>query len=292
MNEYKKIIKVFVGIFFFNFIGLSLLAQQPTAQQPTAQQPTDIEVQNQKNKTLEQIAIESEMKWHNEDYRAYVSSLDDLTKLSKAFSRNKLRMALSNYQTGKSVISRMRKEIDRLNTESAEAKHFNEKWYWQTIDRKAREERIIGILKRRSKLKAVTYFTKTIYQLDEIQNRRIRESDEFEKLLSNTYIEWVLHQHDLGNLPQCVDILERYIALAPIYEREVAPHKYLASAYAFKEKILVKYKAGTEQEILFYKKKKNEHLLRAAELKYKKDSPEYETIVQLVNRDEVIAVAP
>ncbi len=264
------------------FSCLGLLAQQPP--------PEDI--QKKEEKTPEQLAIASELKWQNKDYRTYVSSFDELVKLSDAFAKNKIRMALSSYQTGKSIINKMREDIERFHEESSEAKHLNEKWYWQTIDRKAREERIAGKLRRRAKLKAVTYFTRAIYQLDEIQNKRIRESDQFETLLSSTYIEWVLHQYDLGNLPQCVDILERYIALGPQFEQEVAPHKYLASSYGFKEKVLVKYNAGTEQEVLFYKKKKNEHLLRAAELKYKRGSPEYEKIVELVNRDEVIAVAP
>ena len=277
----NRMMKIFFAIVLIGFSGLSLLAQQ---------QPAN--TQQKQQKTAEQLAIDSELKWQNEDYRAYISSFDELIKLSDAFAKNKIRMALSSYQTGKSVINQMREEISRFHEEAAESKHLNEKWYWQTIDRKAREERISGNLRRRAKLKAVTYFTRAIYQLDEIQNRRIRESDEFETLLSSTYIEWVLHQYDLGNLPQCVDILERYIALGPQFEREVAPHKYLASSYGFKEKVLIKYNAGTEQEVLFYKRKKNEHLLRAAELKYQKGSPEYEKIVELVNRDEIIAVAP
>ena len=246
----------------------------------------------QGNETPEQLVAEAEFKWHNPDYRPYISSLEELVKLTDAFAKNKLRLALSNFQTGKSIIMKMRQEIQRFNDESAQARHVNEKWYWQTIDRKAREERIINRIKRKAKLRAITYYTRSIRHLDEIQNKRIKEGEGYKNLLASLYIEWIVYQYDLGNIPQCVDMLERYIALDPRHEREITPHKYLASAYGFKERLLGKYNAGSEQEFLFYKKKKNEHLLRAAELKYQKDSPEYEHIVELVNRDEIIAIVP
>ena len=257
--------------------------QQPVQGQEPAQR---------ESKTPQELAAEAELKWYNPDYQPYIRSFNALVKLGNTYARNKLRLALSNYQTGKSTIIKMRQEIQRFNEESAEAKHLNEKWYWQTIDRKAREERVTNTIKRKAKVKAITYFTRSIKHLDEIQNKRIREGAEFKRLLASIYINWVLYQYDLGNIPQCVDILERYIALDPAYEREVSPHKYLASSYGFKEKVLERYKAGTEQDLLYYKRKKNEHLLRAAELKYQKNSPEYEQIVDLVNRDEVIAVSP
>ena len=233
-----------------------------------------------------------ELKWYDPDYRPYIKSFDELNKLSDAYARNKLRQALANYQTGKSITTKMRDEVRRINEDSEEARHMDEKWYWQTMDRKSREERVINNVKNDAKMKAVTYYTRAIYNLDEIRSRQVIESEEFKKLLSTIYIEWVVNQYDLGNLPQCIDILERYVALDSAFEKEAPAHKYLASAYGFKEKVLEKYNAGTEQERIFFKKKKNEHLLRAAELKYKKDSPEYEQIVEIVNRDEIIAVAP
>ena len=282
MNKIKLKTMLISGVIFAGASSLTGQNQQ-TTQRKAAQQEV---------KTPEILAAEAELKWYNPDYRPYIASFAELVRLSDAFVKNKLRLALSNYQTGKSLIIKMRQEVRRVNEEAAEAKHLGEKWYWQTVDRKAREERIINRIKRKAKLKAVTYFTRSILQLDEIHNKRVREGNEFKKLLASVYIEWIVYQYDMGNLPQCIDILERYVALDPKHEREISPHKYLASAYGFKEKILERYKAGTEQELLFYKKKKNEHLLRAAELKYKKDSPEYEQIVELVNRDEIIAVSP
>ncbi len=238
----------------------------------------------------EKLAEEAEAKWHNPDYRPYIASFDELIKLSDAFAQNKLRLALTNYQTGRSIIQKMREDVQRFREESAESKHLNEKWYWQTIDRKNREERIIGMKKRKAKLSSVTYFTRAINHLDEIQNRKIRESEEYKKLTADVYRDWIIQQYDLENIPQTVDLLERYIALDQKYDQEVSPHRFLASAYGFKEAVLLKTGRGTESELLFYKKQKNKHLLKATELKYQKDSPEYEKILEEVNRDEIIAI--
>lgn len=234
---------------------------------------------------------ESDINWNNPDFRAYDKSLDSLTSLGDEYAANKLRLARSSYQTGKAIILRMQEDVKRYREESAESRHLDERFFWQTQDRKMREERVISDRKRAAKLEAVTYFTRAIYHLDEINSRKVRESDEYKSLLAAVYRDWVMAQYDIGNMRQTIDILERYIALDPKYEEEVYPHQYLASAYAMEEKLNAKY-GGSEEDLVFYKKKKNQHLLRAAELMYQKGSPEYEALIELVNRDETVAVSP
>lgn len=240
----------------------------------------------------ETVADESEAKWHNPDYRPYHKAFDELIKLSDAYAKNQLRLALSNYQTGRSIILKMREDVQRFREEAAETKHMDEKWYWQTVDRKNREERYIAGVKQEAKLKAITFFTRSINQLDQIGKKSTRESEEFKELLSTVYRDWVINQYDVGNIPQTIDILERYLALDPKYEKEISPHKYLTNAYAFREKELLNYGGSRQQELIFYRRKKNENLLRATELKYQKGSPEYQHIMEIVNRDEVIAITP
>jgi len=230
--------------------------------------------------------------WLNPDFKSYVKALDELVKLSDDYAQNKYRLALANYQTGKSLLQKMRENVQRFREESDETLRLNEKWYWQTMDRKNHEERKINDDKRAAKLKAVTYFTRAVNNLDEIQNPKVKESQEFKALLSNIYRDWVMAQYDLGNIPQIIDVLNRYISLDRKYEEIAEPHKYLASAYAFQEKILVKYGAGSDQDINNFKKLKNKHLLRATEIIYGKDSPEYNRIMETVNKDEVIAITP
>ena len=169
--------------------------------------------QNPPEDPSKKMAEEAEAKWHNPDYRPYISAFDDLIKLSDAFAENKLRLALSNYQTGRSLVQKMREDVQRFREEAAEAKHLNEKWYWQTIDRKAREERIVQMKKDKAKMRAVTYFTRAIHHLDEIGNRKVRESEKFKALQADVYRDWIIQQYDLQNIPQTIDITERYIKL-------------------------------------------------------------------------------
>ena len=230
--------------------------------------------------------------WLNPDFKSYVKALDELVRLSDDYAQNKYRLALANYQTGKSLMQKMREGVQRYREESEETLRLNEKWYWQTMDRKNHEEKKINEDKRTAKLKAVTYFTRAVRHLDEIENPKVKESQEYKALLSNIYRDWAMAQYDLGNIPQIIDVLNRYIALDRKYEEIAEPHKYLSSAYAFQEKILDKYGAGSEQDKTYFKRMKNKHLLRATEIMYGKDTPEYNRIMETVNQDEIIAITP
>ncbi len=235
--------------------------------------------------------LRAEELWKNADYRDYNKAFAELHQLSRAFANNKYRLALSSYQSGVNTIIKMRDRVQLFRKESSEEKHLDEKWYWQIVDRKAREERIIQRMQEQAKLEAVTYFTRAINHLDEIRNADLREKPAFKKLLSAVYRNWVMYQFDLGNLPQCIPILELYIEIDE-NEKEYPAHKYLAQCYAFQENMVKKYKVGTEDQMFRFRYKKNVHLLRAAELKYGKESAEYKHIVNRVNRDEIISVQP
>ncbi|MCZ8237867.1 MAG: hypothetical protein O9346_10050 [Leptospiraceae bacterium] len=242
-------------------------------------------------KERRKVVQEQEALWKNPDFKAYNKNFQELHQLSKAFANNKFRLALSNYQSGVNVLFKNRDWVEQYRKEEAEKKRLDEKWYWQKVDRKAREERVVSREKNSSKQSALNYFTRSINHLDEIKNPDLRERPEFKRLLSDVYRNWVMVEYDLQNLPQTIPILELYIEIDD-NEKEYPAHKYLASAYAFEENMIKKYGGGSEDQMLKYRYKKNVHLLRATELKYGKDSPEYKHIVNIVNRDEVISVTP
>ncbi len=251
----------------------------------------DISALTDEEKQIRDRNLRAEELWKNADYRDYNKAFSELHQLSRAFANNKYRLALSAYQSGVNTIIKMRDEVELFRKQSAEAKYLNEKWYWQIIDRKAREERQINRKKRTAKLESVTYFTRAINHMDEIKNPDLREKPAFKRLLSAVFRNWVMYQFDLGNLPQCIPILELYIEI-DTNEKEYPAHKYLAQCYAFQEQMIKKYNVGTEDQMFRFRYKKNVHLLRAAELKYGKESAEYKHVVNLVNRDEIISVQP
>lgn len=263
---------------------------EPTPGELISEEIDESKLTEEQKRTL-QRNLKAEELWKNADYRDYNPAFSDLHKLSRAFANNKYRLALSAYQSGVNTIIKMRDDVELYRKQNDEAKHLDEKWYWQVVDRKAREERVISRKKRTAKLESVTQFTRAINHLDDITNPDLRERPAFKKLLSAVYRNWIMYQFDLGNMPQTIPILELYIEIDD-NEKEYPAHKYLAQAYSFQENIIKKYKVGSEDQMLRFRYKKNVHLLRAAELKYGKDSPEYKHVVNLVNRDEIISVQP
>lgn len=233
--------------------------------------------------------MDQEALWKNPDFKGYNKTFQELHQLSKTFANNQFRLALSNYQAGVNTVIKNKDWVEQYRKEEAEKKRLDEKWYWQKVDRKAREERVVYREKMKAKQESLNYFSKAINHLDEIKNPDLRERPEFKRLLSDVYRSWIMSEYDLQNLPQCIPILELYIEIDD-NEKEYPAHKYLASAYSFEENMIKKSK-GPDDMLFKYRYKKNVHLLRATELKYGKDSPEYKHIVNVINRDEVISVA-
>lgn len=287
------------GIFIFTLLisAVVLWSQEPT----TTTTPADNKAADSKDEQSEPFKPElvpekapefnkHEKLWKNPDYKAYHKAFEELQKLSNAFANNQYRLALASYQSGMNTLLKMEEKVSTFRKEQAEKKRLDEKWYWQKIDRKAAEDRWVGREKMSAKLKAVSYFTKAINYLDEIKNPDLRERPEYKTLLSFVFRSWIMAEYDTQNFPQCIPILELYLEIDK-NEEEYPAHKYLANCYAFEENTLKKV-GGPEDQINRFKNKKNTHLLRATELKYKKDSVEYREMVKMVNRDEVVSITP
>lgn len=308
----SKLIKILTVISVNILIGGALLAQNQPAtegvQRPdsafinpanpspfeampgeVATEEVDVTKLTEEQKSDRDRNLRSDELWKNSDYRNYDRAFAALHELSPAYTNNKYRLALSAYQSGVNTIIKMREKEELLRNDSEQQTRLSEKWYWQIIDRKAQETRRIYAMHRKAKIQAVSYFTQAIEHLDDVINKELREKANFKRLLSAVYRNWAIYQFDLGNLPQCIAILELYLQIDE-NEKEYSVHKYLSQCYAFQESVLVKYHLGTEDERFRFRYKKNVHLLRATELKYGKDSVEYKHIVNLLNRDEVIAV--
>ena len=135
-------------------------------------------------------------------------------------------------------------------------------------------------------MKSVTYFTKSINYLDEIQSLDVTKRPEFIEFQSKLYQIYVSTQYDLNNFKPCIPILEKFITLSDKNQKDPWAYKYLASSYGYMEAVLAKYKQATEDEITDYKNKKNRSMLKAVELKYTVDSPHYKQLQEVVELDQ------
>jgi hypothetical protein len=269
----KKLLKSIYFIFFvcilFNSFALT-------------QQQTDDNNQQTDRRFVEQ----AKDGWQVEDYRPYMSTLKDLERLSKEYSEFLLKRSIDEYSKGFDTLEDMQGEIARLKNIWNTAKYLNEKWYWQEIDRKSAQERHLGRIRNESKTKAVTYFTRAINTMDEIGSNEVKNNETFIDYKSKLYRIYVSTQYDIGNVKPCIPILERYILLKEENRKDVWAYRYLSSCYAVMEAMLDRSTKVNEDDMLYYRNKKNQSILIAVELQYGLDSAEYKDIQKTIQRDE------
>ena len=260
-------------------ISLIMLTSAVAQQNPNAPAPANAGTAN------EDKGSES-MGWRTRDYQPYVRAIQELEKLNKEYSEDLLKLAVDEYSTGLDILEDMESELIKMVEANKNKKNLNERWYWQEIDRKNQEQRQIGRKKYEAKMKAVTYFTKSINYLDEIQNVDVRKDPKFINFQSRLFQVYVSTQYDLHNLKPCIPILERYLALSEKNGKDIWAHRYLASCYGYMETMLTRYKHATEDEIMQYRNKKNRSMLQAVELKYGTESPHYKHLQGVVQHNE------
>ncbi|MFA5518851.1 MAG: hypothetical protein WDA74_06290 [Spirochaetota bacterium] len=272
LRSLSKKSTVLFGIFIIcTFFTINVLAQQN---------------QNDQAATESTQADEIAEGWRISDYKPYISALEDLQKLSKEYSDFLLKRAIDEYSKGLDTLDDMQTEIERLRNEYQNKKYLNEQWYWQEIDRKNAQERYLQRIKTEAKTKSVTHFTRSINLMDQIKSHELKSNTDFIDFKSKVFRTYVSTQYDLGNMKPCLPILERYVTLNDENRKDIWAHKYLASCYAFMEKVLGKYSKSSEDEIYFYRNKKNTSMLTAIELKYGTESAEYKELQRIVQLDE------
>ena len=237
---------------------------------------------------VEQSALVDQAKdgWRLHDYRPYMSTLRDLERLSKEYSEFLLKRSVDEYSKGFDTLEDMQGEIARLKELYNNTKYLNEKWYWQEVDRKHAQEAYMYRIKIEAKTKSVTYFTRAINILDEIRSNELKANPTFIDYKSKLFRMYVSVQYDIGNVKPCIPILERYILLNEENRKDIWAYKYLSSCYAVMEAQLDRSHKTSEDDVIYYKNKKNQSILIAVELQYGLDSAEYKDIQKTIQRDE------
>jgi hypothetical protein len=235
-------------------------------------------------------SVPSEMggQWRVDDFHPYAKALNDLKKLSKEYSELILTQAIDEYSIGMDILRDMDANLSNLQKRYDKQNNLNERWYWQEIDRENQLKRQKGIMKYSAKLRSVTYFTRSINNLDKIQSEEVRKDPKFVEFQIRLYKAYVSAQYDIHNLKPCIPILERYIAINSETKQDVQAYKYLASSYGYMEKSLSKYNSSiSEERIIEYKQKKNQALLMATEIEFGIESIEYRKLKDIVEIDEI-----
>jgi hypothetical protein len=276
LGTLRKLLTVLLIVFFsFTFLARSDLL---------AQKKNDKKVETQKESTDKKDG------WRTFDYKPYVKAMDELRKLSDEYAEKNLQLSINEYDKGMDILEDMENEVLKIESSSIRKKHLHERFHWQEIDRKNQQKRLVSRLKYEAKVKAVTNFVKAIKLIDDIENHNkkfITENKNFKIFKVKLYQVYVSTQYDLHNFLPCISVLERYINISEETKNDIWAYKYLASCYGFMESVLAKYKGASEDDILEYKQKKNRSLLKAAQLKYDVNSPQYKHLKDVIERDEM-----
>lgn len=253
---------------------------------------SDLSAQAKNDKKVEEKKEATDKKegWRTFDYKPYVKAMDELRKLSDEFAEKNLQLAINEYDKGMDIIEDMENEVLKIEHGNIKKKHLHERFHWQEIDRKNQQKRLVSRLKYEAKVKAVTNFVKSIKLIDDIENHNkkfITENKNFKIFKIKLYQVYVSTQYDLHNFLPCISVLERYINISDETKNDIWAYKYLASCYGFMESVLAKYKGASEDDILEYRQKKNRSLLKAAQLKYDVNSPQYKHLKDVIERDEM-----
>ncbi len=271
-NLIRKCLVFTFALIVFTITASSLRAEDTTPGDKTTDKETDVKQENEG--------------WKTEDYKPYIKTMQDLEKLSKQYSENRLSLAKDEFAKGLDILKDMVADIEEYKTEAGKKSYLEEKWYWQEVDRKNAQQRYITRLKVEAKTKSVTYFTRAIKNLDEIQSNELRSDPRYIELKAALFRVYVSTQYDLGNLKPCIPVLERYIELSEQTRKDKWAYKYLASCYAFMETILDNSRATPEESVAYYRNRKNQSILKAVELEFGRDSVEYKEMQKVVQRDE------
>jgi len=280
MKSVKKCLNMLLMVSVFTVItaAAGYAQNQPAGQQPAAgqqaaqpanpDQPSDIGG------------------WRVNDFEPYIKSLKELEKIGKEYSQTVLKQAIDEYATGIDILQDMESEVLKTKAAYEKKNNLNERWYWQEIDRKNEEARHIGMVKTEAKVKSITYFTRAINHIDNIQSVEVRSDKEFINFQIRLYQAYVSTQYDIHNLKPCIPILEKYITINEKTKNDVWAYKYMASCYGFMETMLTKTAQSSDDVIQDFKSKKNRSLLMSAELAYGVESPQYKQLKEVVELDE------
>ncbi len=228
--------------------------------------------------------------WRIKDFQPYVKAMKDLEKFNIKYADERLQLARDEYAKAIDILEDAEQDVQRMIEQNKKGKHLSERWHWQEVDRLNQMRRRIIARKDEAKTKAVTYLTKSINFIDEVEEvnkEYISKNAAFKNFKIHLYQVYVSTQHDTRNYRPCIPILERYITIDTKTKDDVWAYKYLASCYGYIENVLSRSRGVSEDQIIHHRQKKNEYLLTAVQIEFGVKSPEYKHIKEVVERDEM-----
>jgi hypothetical protein len=211
-----------------------------------------------------------------------IKIIDDLSEESTIA---RMEEARTHFNTSLEIYKAAEKQIKEKKEATSKETRPSDKYQWQKRTREMELDREFKRISLEGRKNAVMELIKGMNAIDKIENPSTTASQVYIDLKASLYREYIKHQFRMKNYNQAMDIINMYIGLGEKYAKEAEPHKLLAICYEFNERQAAKYKREALKEE--FKARKNEHLLKYAELAYGKESNQYQRIEKKVKYQPV-----
>ncbi len=218
--------------------------------------------------------------WEEQDLLPIFPELQVLDDISSKRSLERFRQAQDYYRN---ALTEMENGTYRAEQKKNEPVPESLRYDWEKSEFHDRLNRESLRILARSRSASLGHLIRSMNLMDEIKNPQIADSAEFLEVKSRIYRQYVKIQFQARNLSSCIDILERYMQLRPEHNGESEAHRLLAACYRQQE--IIAQRLNNNTSYLFYKKRKNEELLRFARIRYGDSSNEFQSIQTQVDRD-------
>ncbi|MDX1959588.1 MAG: hypothetical protein SFU98_13515 [Leptospiraceae bacterium] len=193
-------------------------------------------------------------------------------------ARNHFNASLATYKAAEKQIK------DKKDLASKQTKP-QDKYDWQKRAREVEQEKEYKKISFEGRKNAVVELVKGMNAIDRIENPNTIASQIYIDLKASLYREYIKHQFRMKNYNQAMEIIEMYIALGDKFAGEAEPNKLLAICYESNERQASKYKKDASARD--FRRKKNQHMLKYAELAYGKESNQYKRILKKIGPIEL-----
>jgi hypothetical protein len=217
--------------------------------------------------------------WEDPEIPGTFPELQILDELGQKKSMERMQKARSLYKTAGDI---MQEAAHEFETAKAKIEKLPAQYDWQKREKEQRIQREKRQVYASHRNEAVGYLIESMKQLDKVANPEIKKSDPFLNLKGAAIREYVKLQFQSGNAGMTISVLEDYLKLKEEHAKEPEPYRLLAIAYRTQEASARE--MGREEAYLALQRRKNENVLKYAELKYGKDSYEYKRLKIQVDR--------
>lgn len=218
--------------------------------------------------------------WADPDISDSYPELQILDDISPKKSLERLKKARSLYSTAMKTMEKSKKEEEELKQKYLKKPANHD---WEKRERQEAIEKEQARIRARHRMESIGYLIKGLDNLEMAKNPSVRESDTFVDLKSVIVREYIKLQFASRNLAHCIEMLNTYLRLKPEHTKQAEPYRLLAVCYRSQE--VAAKKMGKEELEKDFKRLKNANLLKYAEIRYGKDSGEYNALKQQIDRD-------